>query len=60
MTTPLTITSLSQGNLHELPKSDSDYWDRLQEQPRHEALCFRHVLKVEWLRWPQRRRADHP
>lgn len=60
MTTPLTITSLSQGNLRELPKSDSDYWDRLQERPQNEALSFRHLLKVEWPRWPLRRRADHP
>ncbi len=59
MTTPLTITSLSQGNLNAAPRSDEGYWSRFREEPQIEDLPFWHDLKIEWPRWSLRRRAGH-
>lgn len=58
MTTPLTITSLSQGILREPPQSEDAYWDRHHEQPHLEDMPFWHAMKIEWPRWSLRRRAD--
>jgi hypothetical protein len=58
MTTPLTITSLSQGALRKLPQSEKAYWERHAEQPQLEDLPFWHALKIGLHRWPLRRRAD--
>jgi hypothetical protein len=58
MTTPLTITSLSQGILRKPPQSEESYWDRHAEQPQLEDMPFWHALKIEWPRWLLRRRAD--
>ncbi|KAF0113527.1 MAG: hypothetical protein FD150_2007 [Rhodobacteraceae bacterium] len=59
MSTPLTITSLSQGVLRELPKSEDEYWQRLDEQPPSRDLPFWHALKIEWPRGLLCRWADH-
>jgi hypothetical protein len=58
MTTPFTITSLSQGILRKPPQSEGAYWEQLAEQPHHEDLPFWHAMKVEWPHWSLRRRAD--
>jgi hypothetical protein len=58
MTTPLTITSLSQGALHKPPQSEDAYWQRYNVQPELEDLPFWHAIKIEWPRWSLRQRAD--
>ena len=58
MTTPMTITSLSQGVLRKPTQSDEAYWDQHADQPLHEDLSFWHAMKIEWPRWLLRRRAD--
>jgi hypothetical protein len=58
MTTPLTITSLSQGILQKPSQSEDAYWQRYAEQPELEDLPSWHALKTEWPRWSLRRKAD--
>lgn len=58
MTTPLTITSLSQGVLHQPSLTEDAYWQRHATQPEPENLPFRHRLKIAWPHWSPRRRAD--
>jgi hypothetical protein len=58
MTTPLTITSLSQGILRKQPLSEKAYWDSQTENPHLEELPFWHAVKIEWPEWSLRRRAD--
>lgn len=58
MTTPLTITSLSQGVLRKPTQSEDAYWESHAEQPQPEDLPFWHAMKIEWPRWSLRRRAD--
>jgi hypothetical protein len=57
MTTPLTITSLSQGVLHKPHQSEDAYWQRHSVRPELEDLPFWHELKIEWPRWSLRRKA---
>jgi hypothetical protein len=58
MTTPTTITSLSQGILRKQPPSEEAYWERLSERPHLEDLPFWQSMKIEWPNWSLRRRAD--
>jgi hypothetical protein len=58
MTTPLTITSLSQGILRKPPQSEDAYWEQHAEQPKLDDLPFWRPMKIEWPRWSLRRRAD--
>jgi hypothetical protein len=58
MTTPLTITSLSQGTLRKPPQSEDAYWERHPEQPQLEDFPFWHAMKIEWPHWSLRRWAD--
>lgn len=58
MTTPLTITSLSQGVLRKPARSEEDYWQGHNDAPQHEDLPFWQEMKIEWPRWSLRRRAD--
>lgn len=59
MTTPLTITSLSQGSLRKTPRSDEAYWQDHADEPRQGDLPFRQATKIEWPRWSLRSWADH-
>lgn len=55
---PLTITSLSQGKLHDAPESEEDYWQRHLDKPQAEGQPFGQSLKIEWPRWSLRRWVD--
>ena len=59
MTTPLTITSMSQGVLRDAARSEEAYWQGYDRQPQPEDLPFWHAMKIELPRWSLRRRADH-
>lgn len=57
MTTPLTITSLHQGNIAPRHDTDEGYWAnfRAVQKPELEDLPHWYDLKIEWNRWPFKR-----
>lgn len=57
MTTPLTITSLSQGVLHRPARSEEAYWaGHQQNDPSTEDGRFWNGVRITWPRWSLPRR----
>jgi hypothetical protein len=54
MTTPLTITSLSQGRLNAAPKSEAEYWARFTSKASAKPQPFWRPVRIVWPRWTLR------